>query len=208
MHLFLQLNQSCFDFYKQIEDANQCIDTKCGWTQFTNYTRHKITQRFLQRKKKLVLACKKYGNSSMFHKKRAEKQFLPAYWPVSNTSVRYCPIEKTGSTTWNIIFHYIERQMKKKGIQPTGFSAHLNPLSGYTDLYRIKEAEKKHSHQDEELSFMFVREPYSRLLSAYVDKLFCPNTKSFVPLREISHPPCHYGPPIQAAPASGSLTRV
>lgn len=70
-----------------------------------------------------------------------------------NVSVKYCPIEKTASTSWKYIFEAIRTEMSFRKIKVE---------------HDVRKADK-------ELYFTFVREPYSRLLSAYTDKLFSAN---------------------------------
>ena len=79
----------------------------------------------------------------------------------------YCTVEKVGSTFWWRVMYLL--QMPSKGykhpfevpipdvytLKHTGY----NPSADYNDWFR----------------FMFVRNPYSRLLSLYVDKLLVPN---------------------------------
>ncbi|XP_070174221.1 carbohydrate sulfotransferase 10-like [Littorina saxatilis] len=76
------------------------------------------------------------------------------YPPVINLTISYCPIQKTGSTTWKTIFRSIRKAMKARHIPPV----EIDTPPGERDVL-----------------FAFVREPYGRLLSAYVDKLFAPN---------------------------------
>lgn len=70
-----------------------------------------------------------------------------------NVSIKYCPIPKTASTTWHGIFDAIRAEMSSRRIK------------GDNDVTKA----------DKEIYFTFVREPYSRLVSAYTDKLFSPN---------------------------------
>jgi hypothetical protein len=137
-----------------------------------------VPLRFVQRHTMLQEACRKYSNSSLFRTKKVATLFHAAYWPVSNVSVRYCPIEKTGTTKWRATFKAITDAMKENNVSASGFSAHLNPKYGYTGQpLKRQEAVAQHRPelQDSEKSFVFVRDPYKRLFSAYVDKLFSPN---------------------------------
>ncbi|KAK7093134.1 carbohydrate sulfotransferase 9-like [Littorina saxatilis] len=110
-----------------------------------------IEARFTKRRLTLKSACQKYGNVSALWGMRAIVR-LPRFPPVVNVSVSYCPIPKTSSTTWKDIFAKIRGKMKRLKIPG------VIPPSKTPDV-----------------RFVFVREPYSRLLSAYVDKLFSPH---------------------------------
>ena len=119
-------------------------------------TKTNVQRRFEHRLQILKKGCRQYGRSSLFNpvRKPEYRGKLGPYWPAMNTTVRYCPIEKTASTTWSHIFRRIQRHMEIRGIAQ-GMAS---------------------SENSSDVRFFFVRDPYSRLLSAYVDKLFSPNT--------------------------------
>ncbi|KAL8614993.1 hypothetical protein ACOMHN_051854 [Nucella lapillus] len=110
-----------------------------------------ISQRFESRRQILQWACRReldaihYGRSVNLKSMSIPAQGSMLY------NVNYCPIPKTGSTTWRGIFGSIKSARRKlKGVEMS-------------------------MEERGNISFAFVREPYSRLLSAYVDKLFTPN---------------------------------
>ena len=114
-----------------------------------------VAARFENRRKILQSACRRYANSSAFRSQPPRGIRLPRYPGVMNVTVMYCPIQKTGSTTWKGILRSIGQNMPTADIR----GIEVNVPFGKHDV-----------------SFTFVREPYSRLLSAYVDKLLSPNT--------------------------------
>ncbi|XP_060076870.1 carbohydrate sulfotransferase 9-like [Ylistrum balloti] len=82
--------------------------------------------------------------------------------------VGFCPIQKVGSTFWRRVLEY------------TG------GRRSYTSLFAVKWHDMKTPHVekygdralsllDSSIKFMFVRNPYQRLFSGWVDKLFSPN---------------------------------
>ena len=114
-----------------------------------------VAARFENRRDILQTACQRYANSSAFRKMRMRTVPLSLYHPVLNITVSYCPIPKISSTTWRKLFRSIHEKMKTSD---------------------VKETKVSRSPGRRDVLFVFVREPYGRLLSAYVDKLLLPNT--------------------------------
>ena len=110
---------------------------------------------FREPKETFTVCLSALRNSSAFRNQPPRGIRLPRYPGVMNVTVMYCPIQKTGSTTWKGILRSIGQNMSKAHIR----GIEVNVPFGKHDV-----------------SFTFVREPYSRLLSAYVDKLLSPNT--------------------------------
>ncbi|KAK3584673.1 hypothetical protein CHS0354_001257 [Potamilus streckersoni] len=83
----------------------------------------------------------------------------------------YCAIEKIGCTFWKRIFQIL---IGFKNVSDPFHIQGIHAYEGYLTakgmsfdtLYMLLRTSRK---------FMFVREPYERLLSGYVDKLFSPN---------------------------------
>ena len=77
-------------------------------------------------------------------------------------NVFYCPIEKTGSTEWRLLFKNVSNHgvtVKTIGSAP----------------FRFIPLENIQPYRRSQVRFVFVREPYHRLVSAYVDKLLSPD---------------------------------
>ena len=86
----------------------------------------------------------------------------------------YCPMEKIGTTFWRRVMYVLTAK------NPSGFktpydvpilTALKNDRQYYVPIQHAASALVKSSS----FSFLFVRNPYSRLLSAFVDKLVPPN---------------------------------
>ncbi|KAK7491718.1 hypothetical protein BaRGS_00016974 [Batillaria attramentaria] len=120
--------------------------------QESTLTQEQIRERFETRRSILENACRVHKNSIQFRKVRSSIQYiqpLEAY---------YCPIPKCSSTTWKRL---------------------LKSVRDYFDVKKSRigsPREWSHKRTENVDAFVFVRDPYSRLLSAYVDKLFGPNT--------------------------------
>ncbi|OWF45825.1 Carbohydrate sulfotransferase 14 [Mizuhopecten yessoensis] len=80
----------------------------------------------------------------------------------------YCRVQKVGSTFITSLLHMLNvapynKNDRQKGLQALHRIQHI----GFVNL---------HSSLFKSFKFMFTRDPYSRLLSGYVDKLFTANT--------------------------------
>ncbi|XP_076472391.1 uncharacterized protein LOC143301861 [Babylonia areolata] len=115
-----------------------------------------VKKRFEHRRALLDRACRLYRDSSLFKPRVTTKEdltTLPLYPPIMNVTIRYCGIAKSASTTWEGFFAAIKNHMKSRDINPS----------------------EDRNQAEDEVYFTFVREPYARLWSAYVDKLLTPN---------------------------------
>lgn len=83
----------------------------------------------------------------------------------------YCAIEKVGCTFWKRIFQIIS------GSKNVSNPFHIQGIHAYEGYLTAKGMpfDKIHMILSSSTKFMFVREPYERLFSGYVDKLFSPN---------------------------------
>ena len=83
----------------------------------------------------------------------------------------YCAIEKIGCTFWKRVFQIISGF--KNVTDPFEIQA-IRAYEGYLTAKGLP-FDQIHFILKQSKSFIFVREPYERLLSGYVDKLFAPN---------------------------------
>ncbi|OWF54820.1 carbohydrate sulfotransferase 11-like [Mizuhopecten yessoensis] len=82
----------------------------------------------------------------------------------------YCPIQKSASTFWKRVYRIVVGQSKAT----SPFDPSVPALKKF-DSIALMSDNQADDFVDKSLSFMFVREPYGRLFSGYVDKLFSPN---------------------------------
>ncbi|KAL4227484.1 hypothetical protein ACF0H5_012928 [Mactra antiquata] len=88
---------------------------------------------------------------------------------IRNGKVKMCAIEKIGSTFWRRVFAILIT---------SGFSRFKTPFDippGTALQLRRKFTYNYTDYRESEFSFMFVRNPWSRLLSTFIDKLVPPN---------------------------------
>ena len=84
----------------------------------------------------------------------------------------YCAIEKIGSTFWKRIVQILIGYRKTNNpFDIRGIEAHAH----FKTLQKVS-FDQIHVLLENSTKFLFVREPYARLLSGYVDKLFSPNS--------------------------------
>lgn len=83
----------------------------------------------------------------------------------------YCAVEKVGSTFWRRMFTQIERNVVLSPYMIRPEHVMDNPKLSNDDVQ-----DKLDDILSSYTSFVFVRDPYARLWSAYVDKFFSPNS--------------------------------
>ena len=120
-----------------------------------------VAARFQTRLRTLQEACRKYSNSSDFRANNRRSITINAFPPVWNHKLSYCPIQKISSTTWKGILKRMSDKIRKDYDQ--------------TKSGQGAKASQPSLEEPDEVRFTFVREPYGRLLSAYVDKIFSPD---------------------------------
>uniref|UniRef100_A0A8W8IVY5 Carbohydrate sulfotransferase n=2 Tax=Magallana TaxID=2171616 RepID=A0A8W8IVY5_MAGGI len=129
-----------------------------------------VQKRFDERNKHLKYECSRLKNYYVAQNSEAAvKEHLVLN---RKNKIVYCAIEKIGCTFWKRIFQILSgwrnvtNPFSIRGIQAyEGFStAKRLPFDKIYQLLRMS------------TKFMFVREPFERLLSGYVDKIYSPNT--------------------------------
>ncbi|KAL8570679.1 hypothetical protein ACOMHN_039114 [Nucella lapillus] len=113
-----------------------------------------LAARFAGRRLRLKEACRRLNISSEYLGMRhADQRFI---FPTNSTPiVLYCPIPKTGTTFLKKTFAVANQVHQVRWID----RFYVRPVGDY----------------DKAVMFFFTREPYSRILSSYVDKLWAPN---------------------------------
>ena len=84
-----------------------------------------------------------------------------------NHNLVYCQIQKVGSTFIRKLLSNIFSSSNIGKTKPVFKRLTDRRDLGFAELHSVMQNADK---------FMFVRDPYSRILSGYVDKLYCPNT--------------------------------
>ncbi|XP_069131641.1 carbohydrate sulfotransferase 11-like [Argopecten irradians] len=138
---------------------------------------------------KEIVASKEYTDLEVIYKERAERVRKACYGRETEMKgklhptqvnhniiidkvwkVAYCPIEKTASTFWRRIMRIVVGDIHAS----SPFDDSVMAFASFDSLASVPK-DAIEAFMNESLTFMFVREPYGRLLSAYVDKLFSPN---------------------------------
>ncbi|XP_033740598.1 carbohydrate sulfotransferase 11-like [Pecten maximus] len=83
----------------------------------------------------------------------------------------YCAVQKSASTFWKRVFRIVNGESNANSPFLPSVSATLTTF----DSLRLLPENQRAAFTEKALSFMFVREPFGRLFSGYVDKLFSPN---------------------------------
>ena len=129
---------------------------------------------FAERRSHIRLACAQYNPEPV------SKQYLQTIFSklaiAKKHKVIYCYIPKTGSTFWKATLKIIENEGKFSSM----YEYHNRNTTSEKSLVNANALFKNNplsikSFVTEALSFMFVREPYGRIFSAYNNKILNPN---------------------------------
>ncbi|XP_064615308.1 carbohydrate sulfotransferase 11-like [Liolophura sinensis] len=83
----------------------------------------------------------------------------------------YCDIPKVASTFWKRVLQIVSGKRQKNDVfDIPAWAAH----AGLLETFQNKGFDEIHELLSISTKFMFVREPYSRLFSGYIDKIFTP----------------------------------
>ncbi|WAR28580.1 CHST9-like protein [Mya arenaria] len=132
-------------------------------------TQSDLRMRFAKRRSHLQEQCKvlkRYYDTQ--NSENAVKEHLTIN---RKHNLVYCAIEKIGCTFWKRVFQILSGF--KNVTDPFQIQA-IRAYQGYQTAKGLP-FDQIHYILKHSKSFIFVREPYERLLSGYVDKLFAPN---------------------------------
>lgn len=107
-------------------------------------------------------------------------EYLPDYrlsgLMYSHAQIVYCAVAKTGSTMWKSIIRFLNRDCPAHLKSPYDMSKatiHYGKLIN-TSVYHMNNLQHR-INASRKFSFMFSRNPYTRLWSAYIDKIYLPD---------------------------------
>ena len=91
--------------------------------------------------------------------------------------ILYCPVEKCATTFWRRTFHLLTYKQASPYSNPFAVPLKILPTinKGFTVQTAFKDTTKDNLVRKNSFTFLFVRNPYSRIFSAFVDKLVPPN---------------------------------
>ncbi|KAH3806571.1 carbohydrate sulfotransferase 13-like [Dreissena polymorpha] len=128
-----------------------------------------VGERFAQRRRHLQDQCADLP--SYFGTQNSENAVKEHLTIDTKHNLVYCAIEKIGSTFWKRVYQILS------GFKNVSDPFEIQGIRAYEGYLTAKGLpfDRIHYILKNSKKFMFVREPYERLLSGYVDKLFAPN---------------------------------
>ncbi|XP_033733847.1 carbohydrate sulfotransferase 12-like [Pecten maximus] len=154
-----------------------------NWTQVTKTMVHSSDRRYTWVSEHRDVSAVNKERMERIHKVcSANKKELRRYGDMTDTSkhiyidekhkLTYCFLLKSGYTFWSILFHIVRGDFNTTSpFDPAIFHQRGN---GIPSLHTLP-LKQRSIFFNSSFSFMFTRDPYSRLLSGYTDKLFMPN---------------------------------
>ncbi|XP_069134313.1 carbohydrate sulfotransferase 8-like [Argopecten irradians] len=111
------------------------------------------------------------ANKSKYIGRNNKKDTLSRILIDKRQRLAYCAIQKSASTFWKRVF----RIVKGESSANSPFDRSVMASLSRSDSFLHMPAYQRIPFAENALSFLFVREPYGRLFSGYVDKIFSPN---------------------------------
>ncbi|XP_052788582.1 carbohydrate sulfotransferase 11-like [Mya arenaria] len=98
-------------------------------------------------------------------------------WASPRHSIAFCVVPKVGCTYWKRIFRFIEKDYSDAGVNAPSdidrISVHYDKLSSVVRVDLRNPGDENNIVPA--LKFMYTRDPYERIWSAYLDKYFLPD---------------------------------
>lgn len=156
-------------FEKKMADVPEYQSVRNQLLYNTAHTNSVVGERFSRRREHLQKQCRVLHN--YFEVQNSENAVKEHLTIDKKHQLVYCAIEKIGCTFWKRVFQIIS------GFRNVSDPFHIQGIRAYEGYLTAKGMpfDRIHYILKQSTKFMFVREPYERLLSGYVDKLFAPN---------------------------------
>ncbi|XP_067666023.1 uncharacterized protein [Haliotis asinina] len=104
---------------------------------------------------------------------------IPTLWYMKQTNMLYCSVAKAGSSFWRRTWKAVTDQKGEIIHSPYEYAYEDFHSGAYllTGLHKFTDTDAFLGDMvNSSLKFMYTRDPYSRIFSAYVDKVLAPNT--------------------------------
>lgn len=151
-----------------VEETNMSIEGA-----YTESSTGDLESRFIFRKELMQKACVKNKRQLRYPRCERNNAGLNLKY-VNSSSLLYCAIEKTGSTLWKRILHVIGGWGNDSN--PTAIKSEAaDTVDGGFETLKNTTVKERRELFENSTSIMFVRDPYTRLFSAWLDKLYSPN---------------------------------
>ncbi|XP_060070827.1 carbohydrate sulfotransferase 11-like [Ylistrum balloti] len=123
-----------------------------------------------ERKERIQRVCSTHENE--FRRNKSMVDLSPHMYIDLKHNLTYCFLLKSGYTFWSMLFQIVRGDFNiTSPFDPVLYSRRGK---GIQSLNSLQDKQRKLFFNNS-FSFMFTRDPYSRLLSGYTDKLFMPN---------------------------------
>ncbi|XP_053386502.1 carbohydrate sulfotransferase 11-like [Mercenaria mercenaria] len=155
-------------------DSSALVDNnRKRWTKTETKYKHEY-QRFHERQRHLRSRCLEVLKNNDHTACEDQQEIKSNLKYVKKRNVLYCSIEKTGSTFWRRILHIAGGWGNTSNPTHIEISKAYDGKGGYRRMQNKtwEEVENLFKHTE---PIMFVRNPFSRLFSGWLDKFYSPN---------------------------------
>ena len=123
------------------------------------------------------------------HKESTKGQRMGPFYLYEQNHVAYCEVPKIGCTFWKRCMRFLNKDFpygNNNITKPSDLSRNFTHFGDFKTTPRFKLGSKDEAKlQNMDNSFMFARDPYGRLWSAYLDKLFLPDFWEYIGIKII-----------------------
>ena len=161
----------------EVDNAIQTreLHGNCTCHKMKNPQKLNLQEYLVKRKLRIKQYCNRHKHDVQLKEVNTDSKWNEDLWFDYKYGFLYCQISKVGSSTWvdvmlqlkNVNHSKLLRQMKKRKVDPSEWRPIMRQK-----WFHIENDSSIQEANEKLLSFVFVRDPISRIISSYYDKMF------------------------------------
>ncbi|GFO05608.1 carbohydrate sulfotransferase [Plakobranchus ocellatus] len=152
-------------------DDNLDVGTICGLWKSSIDELSELDNVYQKRRENSRQQCNQLAPESFHRSMRAGAARGGNIFYDPNTNSMYCSVAKIGSSMWKRLFLVLHSNKTRDPFSLSGLAIHTNQEMAQLSLSKLPK-KKRLQVIDDAFTFMFARNPFHRIFSAYCDKIF------------------------------------